>query len=146
MNSETDTGVSLRFKVGIDSEIIGEFSSCEGLGVEVVLETREEGGNNGMVWQLPTRLKYPNLKLSRPIGLQSRQVLDLFNRMINGYSRDATGTVTVMSANGSVKESYTLTGVMPVRWTGPSLKSESVAVVTETLELSYQGITASAGE
>ena len=45
------------------SGAIGTFISCEGLGVEVVLEQREEGGFNGQVWQLPTRLKYPNIKL-----------------------------------------------------------------------------------
>ena len=52
----------------IDDKDLGTFNSCEGLGVEVVLEQREEGGNNGFVWQLPTRLKYTNVKLSRPLG------------------------------------------------------------------------------
>ena len=35
------------------------------------MEQREEGGNNGFVWQLPTRMKYTNIKLSRPIGPDS---------------------------------------------------------------------------
>ena len=34
----------------------------------------EEGGNNAYVHQLPTRLKYSNVKLSRPINEDSRKV------------------------------------------------------------------------
>ena len=52
---------------------LGTFNSCEGLGVEVVLEQREEGGNNGFVWQLPTRMKYSNVKLSRPLCADTRR-------------------------------------------------------------------------
>ena len=37
------------------------------------MEQREEGGNNGFVWQLPTRIKYTNVKLSRPVGKDSRR-------------------------------------------------------------------------
>ena len=66
--AEKDPAVSVCFSVTIDNNELGTFSSCEGLGVEVVLEQREEGGFNGHVWQLPTRLKYTNIKLSRPLG------------------------------------------------------------------------------
>ena len=59
----------------IDDHELGTFNSCEGLGVEVVLEQREEGGNNGFVWQLPTRLKYSNVKLSPPALHGHREVM-----------------------------------------------------------------------
>ena len=59
--------VTVQFMVSIDDNELGSFNSCEGLGVEVVLEQREEGGNNSFVWQLPTRIKYSNIKLTRPL-------------------------------------------------------------------------------
>ena len=34
---------------------------------------------------------------------------------------------------------WTLTGVIPVRWTGPSLSVDSPKVATETLELAHHG-------
>ena len=71
---DVDTAVSVCFRVKIDDEDLGPFSSCEGLGCEVVMETREEGGNNGYVWQLPTRLKYPNIKLTRPLGADTEKI------------------------------------------------------------------------
>ena len=64
--------------MSIDDNDLGSFNSCEGLGVEVVLEQREEGGNNSLVWQLPTRLKYPNVKLSRPLGPDTVKITKWF--------------------------------------------------------------------
>ena len=69
----TPIAVSVFFIVQIDDKDLGSFNSCEGLGVEVVIEQREEGGNNGFVWQLPTRVKYSNIKLTRPVGPRQRQ-------------------------------------------------------------------------
>ena len=53
-----DPGIQLYFHVEIDHHRLGLFTSCEGLGCEIVLEQREEGGQNGFVWQLPSRIKY----------------------------------------------------------------------------------------
>ena len=65
---DSDPGLSVCFAVKIDDNDLGTFNSCEGLGCEVVIEQREEGGNNGFVWQLPSRLKYSNVKFTRPLG------------------------------------------------------------------------------
>ena len=46
-----DPAVSVCFKVKIDEFPLGLFNSCEGLGCEIVIEQREEGGNNAMIWQ-----------------------------------------------------------------------------------------------
>ena len=59
--SYPEPAVSVCFAVTIDNLKLGTFNSCEGLGVEVVLEQREEGGNNGFVWQLPSRMKFTNI-------------------------------------------------------------------------------------
>ena len=69
--ADEDPAISVCFEVSIDDDSLGVFNSCEGLGCEFVLEQREEGGNNSMVWQLPTRMKYTNVKLTRPIGADS---------------------------------------------------------------------------
>ena len=51
MANNTDPAVSVCFTVRIDDDDLGWFNTCEGLGLEVVIEQREEGGNNGFVWQ-----------------------------------------------------------------------------------------------
>ena len=54
-STSTEPAVTVCFEVSIDGDKLGAFSSCDGLGCEVVMEQREEGGNNTFVWQLPTR-------------------------------------------------------------------------------------------
>src|SRR3954454_1707151 len=91
--------VSVFFVVQIDDKDLGSFNSCDGLGVEVVLEQREEGGNNGFVWQLPTRLKYSNIKLSRPICNDTTAVLNWLSSMTTGV-KVRTASISAMSAEG----------------------------------------------
>ena len=52
-----------------------------------MIEQREEGGNNGFVWQLPTRIKYSNIKLSRPLGPDTAKVAKWFASMTTGVKR-----------------------------------------------------------
>jgi phage tail-like protein len=135
---DVDTALSVRFVVKIDDANLGAFSSCEGLGCEVVMETREEGGNNVFVWQLPSRLKYGTIKLTRPLGAETSKIAAWVSSMATGYQRK-TAVIQAMRANGTVVASWSLVDVVPVRWTGPSLNSDQPKVLTETLELAHHG-------
>jgi hypothetical protein len=46
-----------------------------------------------------------------------------------------------MTADRTVVASWGLLGVIPVKWSGPSLSLESAKVATETLELAHHGFT-----
>jgi phage tail-like protein len=135
-----DPAVSVCFVVSIDSTGLGVFNSCEGLGCEVVIEQREEGGNNDFVWQLPTRIKYPNIKLSRPLTKDTKAVAKWFTQAVEG-SRETkkTALIQAMTADNTVVASWGLRDVVPVRWTGPSLNPESPKVATETIEIAHHG-------
>jgi phage tail-like protein len=144
MAPDEDPAVSVCFIVTLDDMNLGAFNSCEGLGAEVVIEQREEGGNNGFVWQLPTRIKYPNIKLTRPLTRSTEQVAKWFGLVLAGTGGRApltrsTGHIQAMTGDGTVVATWGLTGVVPVRWTGPSLNPESPKVATETLEIAHHG-------
>lgn len=136
---EGDPALSVCFAVSIDDENLGAFNSCEGLGCEMVLEQREEGGNNSMVWQLPTRLKYSNVKLSRPIGKDTIKVTEWFASMVGGLE-PKTAIISARTGDNQVVAEWGLLGVVPVRWTGPSLNLDSPKVATETVEIAHHGI------
>jgi phage tail-like protein len=142
-SSDEDPAVSVCFVVELDDIKLGAFSSCEGLGAEVVLEQREEGGNNDFVWQLPTRVKYPNIKLSRPLTKDTAQVAEWIAKTIGGgkarSTKAKTGTIRAMRADGSVVAEWSLFAVVPVRWTGPSLNTDSAKVAMETIEIAHHG-------
>lgn len=135
-NDEPWVGVC--FAVELDKESIGTFSTCEGLGLEVVMEQREEGGNNAMVWQLPTRMKFSNIKLSRPVGRDSEKLIKWISAALGGI-RPTTAVIKAMRSDGEAIATWSLDGVVPVRWTGPSLNLDSPKVFTETLEIAHHG-------
>jgi phage tail-like protein len=139
MADDTDPAVSVCFKVSIDKDSLGVFNSCEGLGCEIVIEQREEGGNNAMIWQLPTRMKFTNVKLSRPIGADSAKLTKWFAGMVNGV-QPTTMVISAMTMDERVVAEWSLFGVIPVRWTGPTLNFDSPKVATETLEVAHHGI------
>ena len=114
------------------------------VGLEVVMEQREEGGNNGLVWQLPTRMKYSNIKLSRPIGADSEKLTKWIVKALNGL-KPTTGVIKALDTEGKPVVEWSLEGVVPVRWTGPSLNLDSPKVFTETLEIAHHGFTPKAG-
>ncbi|HEU5483625.1 MAG TPA: phage tail protein [Microlunatus sp.] len=138
MSENKDPAVSICFKVKIDSDDLGSFNSCEGLGLEVVLEQREEGGNNAFVWQLPTRIKYGNVKLSRPVGKDSAKLTAWLCSFASGVQRQ-TATITAMTGDFDVVATWNLDGVIPVRWSGPTLNPDTPKVAMETVELAHHG-------
>ncbi|MBW5485618.1 phage tail protein [Streptomyces bambusae] len=138
MAQQQDPAVSVCFMVEIDNISLGAFNSCEGLGCEVVMEQREEGGNNGYVWQLPTRIKYSTIKLTRPITRDTEQVTRWLAGMVGGIPRK-TAHISAMTVDGTVVARWSLMDVVPVRWTGPSLSPETPKVATETLEIAHHG-------
>jgi phage tail-like protein len=104
----------------------------------VVLEQREEGGNNMMVWQLPTRMKYSNIKLTRPVGPDSQKLTTWITKALTSV-QPITAVISAKSADGKTVAQWSLNGVVPVRWTGPSLNLDSPKVFTETLEIAHHG-------
>jgi phage tail-like protein len=133
-----DPAVSPRFKVMLSHFDLGTFISCEGLGAEVVLEQREEGGNNTFVHQLPVRLKYPNIKLTRPVNADSALVARWFASMEGEITR-TEAEISALGVDDQEITAWRLQGVIPVRWQGPSLNVDTAKVATETLELAHHG-------
>jgi phage tail-like protein len=131
---------TVAFVVKIDDAAIGTFTSCEGLGCEVVMEAREEGGNNAYVWQLPSRMKYSNIKLTRPLGADTAKVAAWVSSVAQGYERK-TAVIQAMRADGKLVAQWSLIDVLPVKWSGPSLNPDQPKVLTETLEIAHHGFT-----
>ena len=98
-----------------------------------------EGGVNGYMHKLIGPAKFTNLRLSRPVDMTSPLLMTwLVSNQIAVVPQ--TMAVTAMTAAGDDITTWSLVGVVPVKWTGPSLDIMSNAVSTETLEVAYQEI------
>ena len=135
---QRDPAIAYTFKVKIDGQELGLWNSFEGLGMETTIETREEGGNNQFIHQLPGRLKYTNVKFSRPVGPDSSKVAQWLSSMATGVKR-TTASIIALGPDNKEIVSWSLDGVVPVKWTGPAFNVESPKVAMETLEMAYHG-------
>ncbi|WUH98495.1 phage tail protein [Spirillospora sp. NBC_00431] len=142
MSNRDDPGTTVFFRLTIDGESLGHFNGCEGLDAQVDIEQREEGGNNGHVWQLPTRVRHSNVRLTRPINKETTKVMAWISSVATGVRRP-TAQIEALRANGTLVARWSLLEVVPVSWTGPRLDPESPAVATEVLEIAHHGFTGS---
>jgi len=135
-----DPAVNIAYKVTIDGFIpLGMWTKVEGLGFEYQVTEYREGGINGYTHKIIGPCKYTNLRLSRPVDSTSELLmLWLQSNMIAVLPQ--TMAITAMTAGGEEITTWNLAGVVPVKWTGPSLDIMSNNVATETLEVCYQEI------
>ena len=134
------------FKVG--GLEIGAFTEVSGLSVQIDVEDLAEGGQNHYTHKLLGRMKWPNIVFKR--GLTNAD--DLFTWLL-GYSgagftgkqnkiTPQTGEIIVYNAAGKPFRTWSLTGVKPVKWTGPRLAASSRDLAIEELEVCHSGFTA----
>lgn len=140
MPSQQDPGSTIWFSLSIDGESLGYFNGCEGLSSEVEVEHHQEGGNNGFVWALPTRVTFSTIRLTRPLTPDTAKVAKWISSVQTGIKRP-TAQIAALRADGSEVASWGLIDVLPVRWSGPTLDPASPAVATEVLEIAHHGFT-----
>lgn len=134
----SDPAVQAGFKVMIDNCPLGTFAKCEGLKATYAVKTYEEGGQNGYVHQLPGRLSYENVTLTRAVNAESLQLAGWFA----GYQtmvKRSTGRITVMDTAGREIVTWSLMGVFPVSWSAGVIESGATGVLTETLVIAHEG-------
>ena len=135
-----DPALNVFYRVSIDGLIsLGTWTKVEGLGMEYQVTEYREGGVNGYMHKIIGPAKFTNLRLSRPVDVTS-PLLMTWLAMNQVAIKPQTMAVTAMAANGDNITTWSLVGVVPVKWTGPSLDIMSNAISTETLEVAYQEI------
>ncbi len=126
------------FRVDIFGVVLGLFSKVEGLGATLAVEKREEGGTNGYAYNLPGRISYSNVKITRPVGVHSAAIATLFTAM-NDPMAPRTATITALDNVGAPMTAWTMNNVMIVKWQGPTFSTDSAQAATETLEFAHEG-------
>ena len=138
-----DPALNVFYRVSIDGLIsLGTWTKVDGLGMEYQVTEYREGGVNGYMHKIIGPAKFTNLRLSRPVDITSPLLMTWL--MSNQVAiKPQTMAVSVRTNPSVIMENITtwsLIGVVPVKWTGPSLDIMSNAVSTETLEVAYQEI------
>ena len=140
-----DPFATFKFHVEVGNIIEAAFTDCSGLEMSTELKPYEEGGLNEYVHQFPGRIKYSNVTLKRGFAT-SNELFNWFKEMqdklIGGKPFEFRQvTITLYSSvKLGRKVRWTLDKAFPVKWVGPSFKTDEAAVVIETLEFAHHGI------
>lgn len=136
--------VSYLFRVDIDGVSLGSFTKISGLSAKYETEKVIEGGENTFEHQLIGRVTYTNIKLTRPVDESSGVLAEWFSARqlaIQQKSRGtrSTGQITAYGANHLPITQWSLKGVVPVSYEGPSFTTGASSILTETVEINHQG-------
>jgi phage tail-like protein len=142
--TETNNPAStLRFDVAIDGVDIGSFTGLNGLSAQYEVRTYAEGGENGHVHQLPGRLTFGTVQLTRAVAMPQKGGLALWFRDIadqRGLTRHSA-SIKAFNDNRDLVAQWSFTGVWPVKYVGPSFSTDAGKVATEVFEFAHDGFT-----
>ena len=127
-----------RFYVEIKGITEATFTECQGLQAEMETEDWEEGGLNSYVHRLPGRVKsFPNLKLKR--GIATTDLWKWYYNCANGTIKRYNLSIIIYGYDNDPSIRWDVTGALPIKWEGPSLKADANEVAFESIELVHHG-------
>ncbi|GCD97725.1 phage tail protein [Embleya hyalina] len=130
---------SVFFKLVIGGNDLGAFHTCSGLGAEVETEQYAEGGNNGFAWQLPGRITWSNITLTRPVTADTTKIARWLNEIIQRVE-PKDGEIVALKPDLERIISWQVLGIVPVRWQGPSFDPANSQAAVESLEIAHEGL------
>lgn len=135
-----DPALSIVYQCTIDGFIpLGIWTKIEGLGFEYKVREYREGGVNSHKHKLFGPTEYTNLRLTRPVDSNS-QWLSMWLQLQTIMVVPQTMAISALTAAGEEITTWNLAGVLPVKWTGPTLDIMGNAIAMETLEVAYEQI------
>ena len=132
-------------QTGINAtDALGGFSEVTGLGQEFVMAEYRNGNEKvNHVRKIPGLHKVSDVTLKRGV-VKSKDIWDWIARVrIEGPMAKRTVVITMLDEAGKTVQKWVLTGVVPMKYTGPSLNAKGgTDVAMEELVLSAEGIAA----
>jgi phage tail-like protein len=151
INGSTGTGgridpfPTFKFFVEVGNITEATFSECSGMEMDTEVFEYQEGGLNEFSHKLPGRTKVSNITLKRGFAL-SNELYQWYKEMENclrqGKKFDFRQvTITLYTTVDHEKlMRWSLDKAFPVKWIGPTFKTDEAAIAVETLEFAHHGI------
>lgn len=131
---------AFRFVVAIDGIPIGAFTECTLPSIEWTVEEVKEGGLNTFIHQLPSQRKANKIVLKNGVAV-SPDLRVWYSRAMNENFARKMVTVTLLNPLMMPMIVMNIENAIPVKWSGPQMKSDENTVAIQTLELACGEIT-----
>lgn len=142
-------GMAMRFDVVIGTMNLGSWSSCRGIQVDFRPTRFRELGTNGYHRVLMPDIEYSAITLERAMDSRNSSAIQQWlaaqaKLWLAGTATGApypgeTGRITLYDTRAMVVATWTVYGVYPSKWTGPTLSGKDAGVAIESLELAHEG-------
>ena len=134
------TNAAFRFVVTVDGVPVGAFTECTPPTLELEMEELKEGGLNTHVHQLPGRRKSSTVTLKNGVGLMNH-LLPWYAKVMNGEVSRRRVNITLLGPTFIPVMVWDIEDAYPVKWSGPTLKSDENGIAIEELQLACGAIT-----
>lgn len=131
---------AFRFVVAIDGAPLGAFTECTLPTIEWEVEEVKEGGVNTRVHQLPGQRRRTTITLKNGVGIAS-DLLAWYIAAVNEQFWRRRVTVTLLNSLFVPVIVMHIEDALPIKWTGPQLRTDDNTVAIQTLELACGEIT-----
>lgn len=131
---------SFRFTVAVEGIYYGAFTEFTLPSLTMETEEIKEGGQNSYSHKLPVRVTVGTATLRHGVSTDFA-LLNWYMDMLNGDIAAATRQVTVVMYDVAHLPlmTWTFRNAYPVKWAGPSFKTDSTTVAIEELEFVHRG-------
>lgn len=132
-----------RFTVSVNDIEAGAFTECTLPSLQVETLDIKEGGQNAYVHKLPVRVSAGTLTLRHGI-VKGSALFQWYMLVLNGHIDKAMRqvTITMYDVSHAPLATWNFRDAYPVKWTGPTLKSDDNAVAIESIEIVHHGFEA----
>lgn len=134
-----DSSVLGTLASAVQNVVLGGFTECTGIEMELETESYNEGGNNGRVLMFPTRVKWSHIRLRRGMAVGA-ELWNWHYGFVEGKGRRRDGIIVLQNDARVPVQLWSFTRGLPVKWTGPSLNAMQSQVAVEELEIAHEGL------
>ena len=133
-------GLANRFYVKFETSDhdLGTWASVTGLEVKWEECEYRSGESGNQTWIFPGRNVYTNVKLTRAACEDTNKTKKWLTDTSFNYQGDIL-TIQLFDAGMKPVVEWTVTDVLPVKWSISGFEASGSKVATETLEFSHQG-------
>ena len=131
---------SFRFMVAVDGINYAAFTEFTLPSLQMETQEIKEGGQNAFSHKLPVRMTAGSATLRQGVS-NNFELLNWYMDMLKGDIAAATRQVTVvmLSASQETLMTWTFRNAYPVKWGGPTFKTDSNGVAIEEIEFVHHG-------
>jgi phage tail-like protein len=131
---------SNNFVIEIEGLLVGGFSECTGLQVEVETEEYREGGQNDFVHRFAGATRHPLLVLKHGVS-PIDGLWGWHQDVAAGNIQRRNGTIYLLNQAQIPVLWWNFHDAVPLKWSGPDLGAAAAAVAFESVELAHRGLT-----